>query len=117
MYRLSQRGLGYRPQYQPETPTQSHNGRVLILGAIPKLCLIICLSHIQNYFRRKIHQFSCKTHKLCPPPKGRGTYMYWFGADPVGFGVSIGVGVSVTLSCLHDISTTSGWILIKFAWM
>ena len=27
-----------------------------------------------------------------------------FGADPVRVGVSVGVGVSVTLSCLHDIS-------------
>ena len=36
-----------------------------------------------------------------PPPKGRGKYCF-FGADPVGIGVS--VGVSMTLSCLHDIS-------------
>ena len=34
-----------------------------------------------------------------------------FGADPVG------VDVSVTLSCLHDISWTGGWILTKFAWI
>ena len=34
-----------------------------------------------------------------------------FGANPVG------VGVGMTLSCLHDISWTSGWILTKFAWM
>ena len=46
---------------------------------------------------------------LCPPPKERGTY--FFCVDPVG------VGVSVTLSCLHDISLTGGWILTKFAWM
>ena len=38
-----------------------------------------------------------------------------FGADPVGVGVRVSVGV--TLSCLHDISWTSGWILTKFAWM
>ena len=40
------------------------------------------------------------TSKLRRTPKGRGTYC--FGADPVGVGVSVGVGV--TLSCLHDIS-------------
>ena len=34
-----------------------------------------------------------------------------FGADPVG----VGIGVSVTLSCMHDISWTDGWILTKFA--
>ena len=32
-------------------------------------------------------------------------------ADPVC------VGVNMTLSCLHDISWTGGWILTKFAWM
>ena len=36
-----------------------------------------------------------------------------FGADPV----DIGVSVSVTLSCLHNISWTGGSILTKFAWM
>ena len=44
---------------------------------------------------------------LCPPLKGSGTYC--FGADPVD------VGVSVTLTCLHDISWTGGWILTRFA--
>ena len=38
-----------------------------------------------------------------------------FGADPVGVGVSVSVGV--ILSCLHDISLTGGWILTKFAWL
>ena len=43
------------------------------------------------------------------------------GADPVGVGVNvsfgIGVCVSMTLPCLHDILLTCGWILTKFAWM
>ena len=39
---------------------------------------------------------------LCPPPKEKGTYC--FGADPVGVGVNVVVGVSVTISCVHDIS-------------
>ena len=48
-----------------------------------------------------------------------------FDAYPVGVGVGFGVGVGVsvsvsvgvTLSCLHDISLTGGWILIECAWM
>ena len=43
-------------------------------------------------------------------PHRRGGGHIVFGADPVGVGVSVGVGVgdgvSVTLSCLHDISWT-----------
>ena len=58
------------------------------------------------------------------PHRWRGGYIV-FGADPVGVGVSVGVsvsasvgvGVGVTLSFLHDISWTGGWILTKFAWM
>ena len=54
------------------------------------------------------------------PTEGEGDILF-FGADPVGVGVSVdvgvGVGVSVSLSCLHDISWTGGWILIKFARM
>ena len=34
-----------------------------------------------------------------------------FGADPVG------VGIGITLSCLHNILWTSGWILTKFSWI
>ena len=39
------------------------------------------------------------------PTEGEGDILF-FGADPVGVGVSVGVsvGVGVTLSCLHDIS-------------
>ena len=47
-------------------------------------------------------------------PHWRGGGHIVFGADPVGVGVSVG---SVTLPCLHDISWTGGWILIKCAWM
>ena len=50
-------------------------------------------------------------------PHWRGGVHIVFGADPIGVGISVGVGVSVTLSCLHDISWTGGWILIKSAWM
>ena len=52
---------------------------------------------------------------------GVGGDILFFGVDPVGVGVSVSVGVSVdvgvTLSCLHDISLTGGWIITKFAWM
>ena len=53
------------------------------------------------------------------PTEGEGGGHIVFGADPVGVRVNVGVGagVSVTLSCLHDISWTGGWILTKFAWM
>ena len=37
-------------------------------------------------------------------PHRRGGGHIVFGADPVGVGVSLSFGVSVTLSCLHDIS-------------
>ena len=39
-------------------------------------------------------------------PHRRGGGHIVFGADPVGVGVIVGIGVSdnVTLSCLHDIS-------------
>ena len=40
--------------------------------------------------------------ELCPHRRGGGHIV--FGADPFGVGVSIGVCVSVTLSCLHDIA-------------
>ena len=46
-------------------------------------------------------------------PHRRGEGQIVFGADPVGVGVS----VSVTFFCLHDISLTGRWILTKFAWM
>ena len=48
-------------------------------------------------------------------PHRRGGGHIVFGADPVGVGVSVSVGV--TLSCLHDISWTGCRILTKFAWM
>ena len=35
----------------------------------------------------------------------------------VGFGVDVNVGVGVTLSCLHNILWTSGWIPTKFSWI
>ena len=37
-------------------------------------------------------------------PHRRGGEHIVFGADPVCVGVSVSVGVGVTLSCLHDIS-------------
>ena len=46
-------------------------------------------------------------------PHIRGGGHIVFGVDPVGVGIS----VSVTLSCLHNISWTGKWILTKFAWM
>ena len=46
-------------------------------------------------------------------PHRRGGGHIVFGADPVDFSI----GVDVTLSCLHDIPWTSGWILTEFAWM
>ena len=48
-------------------------------------------------------------------PHRRGGEHIVFGADPAGVGVMVGVGVSLSLSCLHDISWTSGLILTKFA--
>ena len=41
------------------------------------------------------------------------------GADPVGVSicVSTGIDIGVTLSCLHNILKTSGWILTKFSWI
>ena len=38
-----------------------------------------------------------------------------FGVDPVCIGVGIGIGL--TLSFLHNIIWTSGWILTKFSWI
>ena len=52
-------------------------------------------------------------HEYYYVPHRRGGGHIVFGADPVGVGVS----VSMTLSCLHDISWTGGWILTEFAWM
>ena len=43
------------------------------------------------------------------PPMARGNFI--FGADPVG------VNVGITLSCLHNILWTNGWILAKFSWI
>ena len=40
-----------------------------------------------------------------------------FGVDPVGVGGGIGAGIGMTLSCLHSIFWTSGWILTKFLWI
>ena len=37
------------------------------------------------------------------------------GADLIGVG--IGVGIDMILSCLHNILSTSGWILTKFSWI
>ena len=45
----------------------------------------------------------------CPPPQPKGRGTLFFGADPVGVGV--------TLSCLHDISWTGCQILTKFIWI
>ena len=40
------------------------------------------------------------------PHRMGGGHIAFFGADPVGVGVSVGVsvGVGVTLCCMHDIS-------------
>ena len=52
-----------------------------------------------------------------PPPTGCGHIDV--SADPVCVGIGIGIdfAVGVTLSCLHIILWTSGWILIKFSWL
>ena len=46
-------------------------------------------------------------------PMGRGTY--WFCCSSRW--CWLGVGVSMTLSCLHNILWTGGWILTKFSWI
>ena len=51
-----------------------------------------------------------KTSTQTNKPKGRVRYL---GADPVG----VGIGIDLTLSCLHNILWTSGWILTKFLWI
>ena len=44
-------------------------------------------------------------------PHQRGGGHIVFGADPVGVGISVSVGVTLlTLSCLHNVSGTDGWI-------
>ena len=61
----------------------------------------------------------CRSKSLClfmEPleimfPELRGGGHTDFGIDPVG------VGIIVTLSCLHNILWTSGWILTKFSWI
>ena len=55
---------------------------------------------------------------MSPHPKGGGPPTQGeedidFVVDPVGFGVN----VSNTLSSLHNILRTSGWILTKFSWI
>ena len=49
----------------------------------------------------EIGNFCCLTADIYVPHRRGGGHIV-FGADPVGIGVSVGVGV--TLSCLHDIS-------------
>ena len=44
---------------------------------------------------------------LIMSPHLRGGWHTEFGMDPVGFGI--------TLSCLHNILRSSGWILTKFS--
>ena len=49
----------------------------------------------------------CGSFDYVSLPKGRGhSFLMWRW-----------VGVGVTLSCLHNILWTSGWILIKFSWI
>ena len=50
--------------------------------------LIMCLSYISGHY--------------VPHRRGKGHIV--FGAEPVGVGVSVGVSIGETLSCLHDIS-------------
>ena len=59
--------------------------------------ILVCMDRRSNFLKDKFVVGS-----LCPPPKEKGTYC--FGADPVGVGVNVVVGVSVTISCVHDIS-------------
>ena len=59
-------------------------------------------------------QVCCKLYyHLNYVPHRRGGGHIVFGADPVGVGVSVSVGV--TLSCLHNISWTGRWTLTKFS--
>ena len=46
-----------------------------------------------------------KRNFVLSPTEGEGDILF-FGADPVGVSVTVGVsvGISATLSCLHDIS-------------
>ena len=46
-------------------------------------------------------------------PKGRETYC--FGVERIG-GI-VGIGMCITLSCLHNNLWTSDWILTKFLWI
>ena len=73
-------------------------GYLFGMGVSEKRCLVILVPEGPNYV-----------------PHRRGGGHIVFGADPVGGGVSVDVGV--TLSFFHDISCTGWWILTKFAWM
>ena len=52
---------------------------------------------------------------LCSPLYFRWGGHIVFGADPVS--VRVGIDVSYTRSCLHNILWTSVWILTKFVWI
>ena len=62
--------------------------------------LDVCLGEIKGHNDFYIFLKVTERHFYAPHRKGGGHII--FGANPVGVGVS--VGVSVTLSCLHDIS-------------
>ena len=62
---------------------------------IPTLSLSVSLTCVSYMVTRRVFGDNYVPHR-------RGGRHIVFGVDPVGVGVSI--GVSVTLSCLHDIS-------------
>ena len=51
---------------------------------------------------------------LSPSPMGNGQIV--FAVDPVGVSI-VWFSIGMTLSFLHNILWTSGWILIKFSWI
>ena len=61
------------------------------------------------------NKFSRQHFEICLSLNLRGGEHIDFGANPVGVGIGICIGV--TLSCLYNIFWTSGWILTQFSWL
>ena len=82
-------------------------GKLTMLGMTP-LGWLNGKTSAQTYF--------CKICNVFPNLRGGGHID--FVADSVGIGICVGTGISfgvgMTLSSLHNILWTSGWILIKF---
>ena len=70
---------------------------------------------INTFFNIKVH---CKLLYMSPHRRGGGHVV--FGVDPVGVGISTGIGFSVTLSYVQDISRyyqLKDSVPIKLLWL